>query len=196
MAPSRLLTVAASSALLLGLAFMIYLIRRRRRQGKGNEPGEEIMRLSIFHSKREILSKVIQCHKSSNVKTCQKFGKSWRTNHKPSRWKFYLYAASRPHEHYQQRERSGRVLDLRSWGRGFESHQRHCIIFQQSYNSGQVPLDWQQANVTAVFKKGGKTNPANYRPVSLTCIICKTMEHVIYSQIKNHLDRHHILVEF
>ena len=71
-----------------------------------------------------------------------------------------------------------------------------CIIFQQSYNTGQVPLDWQQANVTAVFKKGDKTNPANYRPVSLTCIICKTMEHVIYSQIMNHLDGHHILVEF
>ena len=63
-----------------------------------------------------------------------------------------------------------------------------CIIFQQSYNTGQVPLDWQQANVTAVFKKGDKTNPANYRPIS--------MEHVIYSQIMNHLDRHHILVEF
>ena len=71
-----------------------------------------------------------------------------------------------------------------------------CIIFQQSYNTCQVPLDWQQANVTGVFKKGDKTNPANYRPVSLTCIICKTMEHVIYSQIMNHVDRHHILVEF
>ena len=71
-----------------------------------------------------------------------------------------------------------------------------CIIFQQSYNTGQAPLDWQQAIVTAVFKKGDKTNPANFRPVSLTCIICKTMEHVIYSQIMNHLDSHHIIVEF
>ena len=71
-----------------------------------------------------------------------------------------------------------------------------CIIFQQSYNTGEVPLDWQQANVTAVFKKGNKTNPANYRPASLNCIICKTMEHVTYSQIMNHLDSHHILVEF
>ena len=70
-----------------------------------------------------------------------------------------------------------------------------CIIFQQSYNTGQVPLYWQQASATVVFKKGDKTNPANYRPVSLTCIICKTMEHVIYSQIMNHLDSHHIIVE-
>ncbi|MEW8547660.1 MAG: reverse transcriptase family protein [Candidatus Thiodiazotropha sp.] len=70
------------------------------------------------------------------------------------------------------------------------------VIFQQSYNTGQVPLDWQQANVTAVFKKGDKTNPANYRPVSLTCIVCKSMEHIIYSQIMKHLDTHNILVDF
>ena len=43
---------------------------------------------------------------------------------------------------------------------------------------------------------GHKTNPANYRPISLTCIVCKTMEHKVYSQIMTHLDKHHILVEF
>jgi hypothetical protein len=43
-----------------------------------------------------------------------------------------------------------------------------AFIFQQSYDTSQVPSDWQFANVTAVFKKGEKTNPANYRPVSLT----------------------------
>ena len=37
-----------------------------------------------------------------------------------------------------------------------------CAIYQQSYNTGQVPLDLQQAKVTAVFKKGDKSNPANY----------------------------------
>ena len=70
------------------------------------------------------------------------------------------------------------------------------LIYQQSYDTGQVPSDWQKANITAVFKKGDKTNPANYKPVSLTCIVCKSMEHIIYSQIMNHLDRHNILVEF
>ena len=71
-----------------------------------------------------------------------------------------------------------------------------CKIYQQSYDTGQVPLDWQQANVTAVFKKGDKTIPANYRTVSLTCILCKTMEHVILSQTMGHLDRYDILVHF
>ena len=70
------------------------------------------------------------------------------------------------------------------------------LIYQQSYDTGQVPLDRQQANVTAVFKKCDKTNPAYYIPVSLTCIVCKSMEHIIYSQIINHLDKHNILVEF
>jgi hypothetical protein len=35
-----------------------------------------------------------------------------------------------------------------------------AFIFQQSYDTSQVPSDWQFANVTAVFKKGEKTNPA------------------------------------
>ena len=71
-----------------------------------------------------------------------------------------------------------------------------CTIYQQSFNTGEVPQDWQKANVTAFFKKGDKTNPANYRPVSLTCIACKSMEHIVFSQIMNHLDNHKILAEF
>jgi hypothetical protein len=71
-----------------------------------------------------------------------------------------------------------------------------AFIFQQSYDTSQVPSDWQLANVTAVFKKGDKTNPANYRPVSLTCILCKTMEHIVFIQIMNHLDHKKILRNF
>ena len=70
------------------------------------------------------------------------------------------------------------------------------VIFQQSYDTGQVPTDWLQANVTAVFKKGDKTVPSNYRPVSLTCILCKTMEHILFSQIMRHLDSHNVLVNY
>ena len=70
------------------------------------------------------------------------------------------------------------------------------VIFQQSYDTGTVPTDWTQANITAVFKKGDKTKPSNYRPVSLTCILCKTMEHILFSQIMKHLDQQNILVKF
>ena len=49
---------------------------------------------------------------------------------------------------------------------------------------------------SSFFKKGDKTNPANYKPVSLTCIACKSFEHIVFSQDMNHLDNHKILVEF
>ena len=51
-------------------------------------------------------------------------------------------------------------------------------IFNESLAQGAVPDDWRQANVAPVFKKGEKYDAANYRPVSLTCICCKTLEHI------------------
>ena len=43
------------------------------------------------------------------------------------------------------------------------------------------------------LKKGDKTNPSNYRPVSLTCISCKLLEHIICSSLVQHLTKHNIL---
>ena len=61
------------------------------------------------------------------------------------------------------------------------------FIFQQSYDCNTVPSDWSNALVTAIFKKGNKSDPANYRPISLTCICCKIMEHIILSHMSKHL---------
>ena len=41
-------------------------------------------------------------------------------------------------------------------------------IFQKSLLSGTLPKDWLNANVTPLFKRGDRSNPANHRPVSLT----------------------------
>ena len=66
-------------------------------------------------------------------------------------------------------------------------------IFQQSLDSGELPEDWLLANITALFKKGDKALPSNYRPVSLTAICCKILEHIVHSHISRHLEKHNIL---
>ena len=53
--------------------------------------------------------------------------------------------------------------------------------------TGQVPSDWKLANVTPIFKKGSKSNPENYRPVSLTSVPCKLMESIIRDNVVDHL---------
>ena len=50
-------------------------------------------------------------------------------------------------------------------------------LFQKSLDSETFPPIWNDANVAPVCKKGERSNPANYMPISLTCIICKTLEH-------------------
>ena len=69
------------------------------------------------------------------------------------------------------------------------------LIYNESLAQGTVPDDWRQANVAPVFKKGEKYNAANYRPVSLTSICCKTLEHIIVSNINKHLAFESILVD-
>ena len=68
-------------------------------------------------------------------------------------------------------------------------------VFQRSLDAGKVPKDWRMANVTAIFKKGEKYKPSNYRPVSLTCKCCKFQEHIVNSNILKHLDEHNILTD-
>jgi hypothetical protein len=62
------------------------------------------------------------------------------------------------------------------------------IIFQQSFDQGQVPLAWQDANVTPLYKKkGSRSDPSSYRPISLTSVRCKIIEKIIRDEIMNHL---------
>ena len=58
-----------------------------------------------------------------------------------------------------------------------------------------MPDDWRHANVSPVFKKGEKYDAANYRPVSLTCVCCKALEHILVSNINKHLALDSILAD-
>ena len=70
------------------------------------------------------------------------------------------------------------------------------VIFTQSYVTGSLPKDWLTANVVAIYKKGNRSTPANYRPVSLTCVTTKLMEHIIFRSIMAHLDSHNLLQHY
>ena len=59
----------------------------------------------------------------------------------------------------------------------------------------QVPTDLKHANVTPIFKKGDKSDPGNYRPISLTSQICKVLESILRENIVNHLNTHTLLLK-
>ena len=67
------------------------------------------------------------------------------------------------------------------------------VIFQQSLSTGTIPSDWKHAFVTPIHKKGTRSDPTNYRPISLTCISCKLLEHILSNHIMKHLDHHSLL---
>lgn len=69
------------------------------------------------------------------------------------------------------------------------------IIYNQSISTGKLPKDWRKANISPIFKRGSRSDAANYRPVSLTSISCKLLEHIIYHHIVNHLENFDILCE-
>jgi hypothetical protein len=62
-------------------------------------------------------------------------------------------------------------------------------LFVQSMENGEIPEDWKTANVTAIFKKGARGDPGNYRPVSLTSNVCKVFERLIKEDIVNYLEK-------
>jgi len=68
-------------------------------------------------------------------------------------------------------------------------------IYQSSLDIGEVPQDWRNALVVPIFKKGERHIAANYRPVSLTSISCKILEHIIHSSIMRHFDANNILTD-
>jgi len=68
-------------------------------------------------------------------------------------------------------------------------------IFQESLNSGQIPMDWKNANVTPIHKKGSKKNVANYRPISLTSQVCRIFERIIKEEITMYLDTNKLITE-
>ncbi|GAB0183031.1 hypothetical protein GRJ2_000768400 [Grus japonensis] len=67
------------------------------------------------------------------------------------------------------------------------------IMYQQSWLTGEVPVDWRLANVMPIYKRGQKEDPGNYRPVSLTLVPGKVMEQIILSAITWHVQDNQVI---
>ena len=78
----------------------------------------------------------------------------------------------------------------------FELHEVFTILFQTSLDLGVVPDEWKVAHIFPLFKKGDKTKAENYRPISLTSISCKLLEHIVHSTVMGFLDSNEILSPF
>ena len=78
----------------------------------------------------------------------------------------------------------------------YETRKEICVplymIFIQSIQEGNIPNDWQKAIVVPIFKKGSKKEPSNYRPVSLTSVVCKLCETLIRKNVMNYMLQNHL----
>ena len=61
------------------------------------------------------------------------------------------------------------------------------ILFNKSLREGVVPSQWLEACITAIHKKGLKSAMGNYRPVSITSVVCKICDHIVAYMSSNNL---------
>ena len=50
------------------------------------------------------------------------------------------------------------------------------LIFSKSFSEGKLPQDWKDVIIASLHQKGEKEFARNYRPISLSSIVCKVME--------------------
>ena len=71
-----------------------------------------------------------------------------------------------------------------------------CKIFNLSLSRGSLPQDWTSAHIVPVHKKNDRSNPSNYRPISLTTIVIKVLEKLVHSKVVFALESHGLLSDF
>ena len=66
------------------------------------------------------------------------------------------------------------------------------ILFNKSLTEGTIPQEWKLANVTCIHKSGDKTAASNYRPISITSILCRMLESIIKTVLMDHCNDNQI----
>ncbi|MFZ2538081.1 MAG: reverse transcriptase family protein [Oscillospiraceae bacterium] len=69
------------------------------------------------------------------------------------------------------------------------------IIFRTFFDLHELPAEWKTSIITPKFKKGSPSDPANYRPISLTCSCCKIMERLIAAEVIDFLNTHKLITK-
>ena len=67
-----------------------------------------------------------------------------------------------------------------------------ALLLNNSLEQMEVPKQWKLANITPIYKKGDKRVPGNYRPISLTSIVCKIKESLVRDHVHKYMDDNHI----
>ena len=62
-----------------------------------------------------------------------------------------------------------------------------ALLLNKTMDEGCMPQDWKMVYVSPIFKKGARNKAENYRPISLTSIVCKLMESFAKDSIMTHM---------
>ena len=67
------------------------------------------------------------------------------------------------------------------------------ILFNMILQTGKIPDFWRKALIIPIYKKGVSSDPSNYRPISLTSVLCRIFEQIIRTYLISHIQDNHII---
>lgn len=70
-----------------------------------------------------------------------------------------------------------------------------CILFKRSLSESLLPEDWKRSHITPIFKSGERIMTSNYRPVSLTAVLCKVLESILRESIFEHMSQNGLITD-
>ena len=106
-----------------------------------------------------------------------------------------LYQVMITHIFYQSRFTDTRTNQsyVKLWLLKYYTSHVWQSLFNKSLSDGKVPSAWKIAKVRLIFKKGSRSDPGNYRPVSLTSVVSKLFETFFRDALYDHLVQNDLL---